>query len=65
MMQLRSALSVTAAVLQYVITHTVGLLDQHTQCDATLYILLLKGSSILWQTDYEVWYSTSGCLNVV
>jgi len=56
---------VTAAVLQYVITHTVGLLDQHTQCDAKLHVLSLMGSSIPVADCFGIWYSTSECLNIM
>lgn len=58
---------VTAAFLQYVnvITHTVGLLDQHTQCDAKLRILSLMGSSNPVADCLKIWYSTSEGLNIV
>jgi hypothetical protein len=65
MVQLHSDLSVTAAVLRFVLTHTVGLLDQHIQCDAKWLILSLVGSSIPVTACFGIWYSTSECLNIM
>lgn len=64
-MQLHSALSVTAAFLWYVLTHTVGLPDQHKQRDAKLHILSLMGSSNPVADRFEIWFSTSEWLSIV
>jgi len=53
---------VTAAVRQYVLTHTVGLplsmLQNCTSCHSWV-------TPILWQIVFQIWYSTSECLSVV